>query len=229
VAQQGRPRVVLFGDQVDLKRPTLVSAWPGTGKPALATPEPAAPTPPPADGSEGSAILTQMATPPANPGPAKLPRLMLVAETPTDQHRLLYRYPDRIDPEGNVIPGRAVTSKVSYRVPELVEFLARATTPEDPRPGLGMTYSEVVGALYAMHQGGAVGAEFVIETDLLRLKLLKAANQVEASDRPETEAEAEKLRVYEPVANPHNVPAAQPAEADLVVPLPQPSKDGKKK
>jgi hypothetical protein len=214
VSQQGRPRIVLFGDQLDLKRPTLVTAWPG--------PKP--------DTSTAPGGTTEMANPAkaaVDSASAILPRLMLVSEAATDSHRLMYRYPDRVDPEGTVLPGRTVSSKVSHRVPELVDFLARATTPEDPRPGLGMTYSEVVGALYAMHQGGAIGAEFVVETDVLRLKLLRAANQVETADRPENQAEADKLRVYEPVANPKGPPEPKPADTDLVVPLPKPVKDKK--
>jgi hypothetical protein len=195
VAQQGRPRIVLFGDQLTINRPIMV---PRSGTKEEAQLQPRTPT---------------------------LARLMLVADSPSDDLRVLYRYPDRIDAEGHTVPGRAVTSKASHRVPELIEFLAHPPTPEDPRPGLGMTYSEVVGALHAFQQGGAIPAEFVVEQDLLQLKLLRAANQVEVTDRPETQAEADKLRVYEPVANPKQDQPAKPPEEDLVVPLPKPSSE----
>ncbi|MEX2219662.1 MAG: flagellar basal body P-ring protein FlgI [Phycisphaerales bacterium] len=200
VTQQGRPRIVLFGDALEVMRPVTVSAWPGVPEPGKPGAAPAAPTVP------------------------TLSRLILVAESASDQPRIMYRTPDRTTLEGRTEPGRLLTSKVSERVPELIEFMAHAPSPEDPRPGLGMSYSELVGALYAFQRGGAITAPFAVEDDVLRARLMQAANRVEVAERPETAAEAEKLRVYNPVANPEPREAPRPAEnGSLVVPLDPPS------
>lgn len=204
VTQQGRPRVVLFGDQLEISRPVLLSAWSGTRQEAAAP------------GAEAPSLA----------------RLVLTADTPTDQPRLLYRYPDRTDDLGNTIPGRTVTGHVSPKLPELIAFLAHTPTPEDSRPGLGMSYSEVVGALNEFQKGGAVAAHMAFEEDLLRLRLFHAAQQVETEDRPETLSQAHSLSVYDPVVDktaPEGTPPKPPVTQDLVVPLDKPSKDGDKK
>lgn len=198
VSQQGRPRIVLFGDHVDLSRPALVSAWSGSRQEAA-----------------------------AGPGVPSLARLVLTADTPSDSPRLMYRYPNRFDEEGRAIPGRAVTSKVSHRIPEFIEYLAHTPTPEDTRPGLGMSYSEVVGALYAIQRGGGTDSEFAVEEDWLRLRLLQAADQTEIEERPESKADAERVKVYKPVPGVKPQEAPKPVEKpDLTVPLERPAKAG---
>jgi hypothetical protein len=87
-----------------------------------------------------------------------------------------------------------------------------------------MTYSEVVGSLYAIQRGGGTAAEFAVEENWLRLKLLQAADQAEVEDRPETKADAERVKLYGAVRNPLK-PQDLPKQAekpDLVVPLEQP-------
>lgn len=199
VAQQGRPRIVLFGRDLAIRRPALVTAWGGEED----------------AGNDGR-------NPPTTP--PSLPRLVLVADADAQPPRLLYRYPDRVDAEGNVTPGRQVTSRVSADLAELIQFLAHSPTPEDPRPGLGLTYSDVVGALYAFHRAGAIEGAFVIEEDLLRAQLFQAAQQLQAPERPETPAQARQLRVYEPMpAGTGSDGRTRPSEP-LVVPLDPPAR-----
>ena len=178
VTQQGRPRIVLFGENLELKRPTMVTAWSN--------------------------------------------RLMLVSDGPTDDFRILYREPSRTTDGGDVIPGRMITSRVPSNLPALIEVMARQSTPEDPRPGLGMSYSEVVGALYAFQRGGAIPGTFAVEEDLLKARLIKAANADTAPERPETPDDVQPLRVYEP-AKPEAGAEAAPKKSSLVVPLEQPA------
>jgi hypothetical protein len=185
VTQSGRPRIVLFGDDLRLQKPALVSAW-------------------------GD-------------------RLMLVCDSPTDDFRILYRTPDRRSIDGDVIPGRTMTGKAPGTIPDLIEFLAHSPSPEDPRPGLGMTYSEVVGALHAFQTGRAIDAAFAIEEDVLRARIQSALESPEAEDRPETTIEAEsrdKVRIFESLK-----PDARPAEPapprSLIVPLPPPEQKKK--
>lgn len=138
-------------------------------------------------------------------------RLMLTADSATDDLRVYYR-----DPRTE----RSTTGKPGNTVWELVRFMARTPTPERPEPGLGMTYSEVVGALYALHRAGALPAPFATEEDRLQATLLKAATTPDYEERPETEGDAPTLRVYEPVAPAAPVPAATGEKPSLVEPLP---------
>ncbi len=176
VAQRGRPRIVIFGEKVNLTRPTVVSAWQD--------------------------------------------RLMLSSDTPTDDFRIYYKWPDRIDDAGDVIPGRAVAGKAPADVAALVEFLAHSPSVEDPRPGLGLTYSEVVGALHAFQRGGAIPAQFAVEQDYEQAKLLAQSREAPVPDRPDTRKDAVSVHVYEVPVDPAKKPA-DAAPEPMVVPLPQ--------
>lgn len=108
-------------------------------------------------------------------------RLMLAADAPTSELRLRYI-------SGRT--GQAVQSTVPSDLTEFVEFLAHNPTPEDPGPGLDLTYSEVVGALYEISRQGGVSAVFATEQDLLRAQIYEASQATALADRPEsTEAE----------------------------------------
>lgn len=172
VTQQGKPRIVLFGEGLEISRPTLMSAWSD--------------------------------------------RLMLAADSAEDPVRIYFR---------DHRTGQVHQQRVPEAVDELVRFLAHKPSPEDPRPGLDMTYSQVVGALYEMHRHGVVDAAFATERDRLLAALLKAADETVIHDRPETTAEAarerEALLVYRPDdAEIAERREARPAErGSLVVPL----------
>ncbi|MFM9994302.1 MAG: flagellar basal body P-ring protein FlgI [Phycisphaerales bacterium] len=138
-------------------------------------------------------------------------RLMLTADSPTDDVRVYYR---------DAPTGRSVTGKPGNTVWELVRFMARTPTPERPEPGLGMSYSEVVGALYALQRAGALPAPFATEEDRLQATLLKAATTPDFEERPEAEGDAPVIRVYEPVTPPAPRPTAPGEKPSLVEPLP---------
>lgn len=221
VTQQGRPRIVVFGRDVGLKRPLLVSAWDGSGmtKPDE-TPEPEA---------KPKTAEEEILNPTPTRGPTQLPRLMLAADSLGEDIRIMYRRPDRLSESGDTIPGRAMSTRVKPDLISLTEVMARQPSPEDPRPGFGMSYSELVGALYAIQQQGGIGAPFVVEDDRLRAGLMAAASSTTGDERPETTKDAKSITVYEPVdknATPAQ-PETKPANSDkpsLVVPLPAPSK-----
>jgi hypothetical protein len=58
-----------------------------------------------------------------------------------------------------------VTHLVDARIPELVQFLGHKTTPDKPLPGLGFSYSEVVGVLHQIWRQGYLEADFRPEQD----------------------------------------------------------------
>lgn len=132
VTQQGRPRIVLFGDADKFNAPMVVSAWSD--------------------------------------------RLMLSVDKPGEQLRVYFRA-DQGD--------RAVQFSTDPNLGKLIEIMSRKATAGDPRPGLGLTYSEIVGALHAMAMGGGTVAGFATEQDRLRLALLDAASSRELAERPE--------------------------------------------
>jgi flagellar basal body P-ring protein FlgI len=184
VTQQGAPRIVLFGEDLSLVKPSLVSAWSD--------------------------------------------RLMLVSESETDAPRLFYR----------AIPGKAVRfDSVTYRttyqgrvddsVTDLIDFLAREWTPDQQMVGLGLTYSEVVGALHELYKGGALTTGFATERDRLIADLLASADGDEIEVRPETPGDRRELVVF----NERDLtPQAKPEEArdgGLLVPIERTPTKGK--
>jgi hypothetical protein len=165
VTQQGTPRIALFGSDLEIRRPVLISMWSD--------------------------------------------RLMIAADSETDDVRVFYK-----DPRSD----RGVTGRPGNSLVELIAFLAHEPTPEDPRPGLGLPYSEVVGALLALQQAGGVNAAFATERDRLMAALLKAVDEGTTEERPEFQGQAPELQVFDPVKE---KPAPKPTAPDsLVEPLP---------
>jgi len=115
-------------------------------------------------------------------------RLMLASEGPDDPVRLYYH---------DYRTGQTTRQEVDPRLDRFIEFLAHDPTPEDPRPGLGLAYSEVVGALYELGKAGAIDAKFVTEQDRLMARLARATQPIEARVRPETEALRDDRPLFE--------------------------------
>jgi len=142
-------------------------------------------------------------------------RLMLLSESDGQAPRVYYR---------DARTGRSVQADAPAEVGDLVEFFGRKPTPGDPRPGLNLSYSEVVGALHGLQAAGAIQASFATERDKLMAMLLDANRQALVEERPETASDALETVFFEasgepraltpktePVAPPKPVPIAPPA------------------
>jgi hypothetical protein len=165
ITQQGTPRVVVFGRDLQVRRPLMVSMWSD--------------------------------------------RLSIAADSETDDVRVFYR-----DPRTQ----QTFVGKPGNSLAELVTYLARTPSPEDPTPGLALPYSEVVGALLQLQQAGGVDAAFATERDRLMSALYKAVEEGVVEERPEFEGQQTELQVYEPVKD---RPAPRPQQpGSLVEPLP---------
>lgn len=156
-------------------------------------------------------------------------RLLMAADTETDSIRIRYESLPRKLPNGE-IPGKTVTATLGDDLVALIRFLARRPTDQDARPGLAMTYSEVVGALWEIQKQGGLDAAIATERDRLMAQLLKAAEETQAQDRPETDRPVEDPATADPVA-PKVEPQKQSPPVDegqsLVVPLrPRPGEAG---
>ena len=133
ITQQDVPRIVLFGRDMEIKRPLLASAWSD--------------------------------------------RLMLTADSPSDDVRLYYRD----DNTRRTI----VNNKTPTAIPDLVKYLANDPTTNGRDPGLGFSYSQVVGALYELYDDDGISAFFTTEQDRLLADLLVSATGEEIEVRPE--------------------------------------------
>jgi hypothetical protein len=172
VTQQGQPRIVLFGDDPKMIKPTIVSAWND--------------------------------------------RLLIVADTSSAPLRVLYKGPK---------DDRPVTRTAPDNLRDLILFFARSAAPSDPTPGLGMTYSEVVGALYAIQKAGGTNAAFATERDRLQALLLETASGRQTKDRPETPNEPDDLVILKPASPAEQlIPKPDPDDKPKIVPLNPPAK-----
>lgn len=152
-------------------------------------------------------------------------RLLVSAQSESDPLRVFYR--DYRGPQliqGEIPPGMA----------DFIQYLAHRTTPEEPAPGLDLTYSEVVGALATMLAQGLASAPFVPETDALELQMIRLRESEYGQERPEFDVA--ELRQAEPpppldpradapsedavMSSGGDGPAVQPSKKSRVVPLP---------
>ncbi|MBX3387095.1 MAG: flagellar basal body P-ring protein FlgI [Phycisphaeraceae bacterium] len=127
--------------------------------------------------------------------------------------------------------GQTMETVVPETLPEFVQFLAHKPTPEDPRPGLNLSYSDVVGVLFELSRREAVAAAFATEEDRLRAQIFAAADNRIMSERPEDSERVEDMavQVFRPVATPGgSTNDSKPSAADdfrsRIVPLTRPAK-----
>jgi hypothetical protein len=133
-------------------------------------------------------------------------RLMLSAESANDPIRLFYA------PERKGRPVEPVQIQAADKLIEMIVLMAHQTTPDDPAPGLDMTFSEVVGALYEIQKQHGIDADFATEADRLGAEVYQASRGTVVEDRPlttEGEDAAGKIMSY------------APKEPGTAVPVPQ--------
>ncbi len=125
-------------------------------------------------------------------------RLMFIADGGGEPMRVYYRTLPQMR-SGEPIDGtsRVVTSEVAPDFLELIAFMAHEPTPEDPRPGLGLSYSETVGALYGLYKNKGFNAAFSTERDRLLEELTSMAMQSSVEMRPERPGESAEVVVFD--------------------------------
>lgn len=138
-------------------------------------------------------------------------RLLIDAQDANGPIRLLYR---------DWKTGAVTRQEVEPDLVKLIEFFAHKPTPEDPRPGLGLSYSETVGAIYAIHRAGGMNASFATERD----RLMAALNTITLGtrrERPETTTDRPEVVVLESPAAAPLKPAGDAGLKPIVVPIPR--------
>lgn len=87
-------------------------------------------------------------------------------------------------------------------VVSLARLFARSSSREDPEPGLAMSYSQVVGAVYQLQKQGGVQADFATERDRLGDRVLEAQRSVKSEERPESDAKRAAMKERVKLLNP---------------------------
>jgi hypothetical protein len=80
---------------------------------------------------------------------------------------------------------RGATHLVDAHLPSLIRFLGHTTTPDKPLPGLGFSYSEVVGVLHQIWRQGYLEADFRPEQDRILAAILRQQRRGMVTERPE--------------------------------------------
>lgn len=143
-------------------------------------------------------------------------RLMLISDAAGEPVRLYYQD----DRSGRVV----VEDDAPTDLTRLIEFMARTPGPEDPRPALGLSYGEVVGALYEIQSQGGSRAAFATEQDRLLADLLDTREGEAIELRPETPDDDRDLVILEQFDDPSRPitpvrPGELPPPGSLLVPL----------
>lgn len=166
ITQQGKPRVVVFGEASGFVKPLLVDAWDHR-------------------------------------------LLMTSGDSEGEPVRMRYRN------ERGVV-------RTLDRVPEdlagFVRTIAHEETPEDPRPGLDFSYSQVISALYALQKQGAIGAMLTTERDRLRAEIYRASRSTLVSERPESTSAGDPTEEPELIFEPEELGERRPEELEPDVP-----------
>lgn len=82
---------------------------------------------------------------------------------------------------------RGKTHQIPASVGNLIYLLANQPTRDNPSPGFGMRYSEVVNILHALAENGSIDAPFVLQpTDLMQRLAQQRQGPTPAAGRPET-------------------------------------------
>ncbi len=103
-------------------------------------------------------------------------RLMIKADVDSPEMELYYRPPDA---------SAGATYRVSPRIAEVAAFLGRGTDPDNPVPGLGFSYSQVVGALHQIWRQKYLEADFRPEQDRILAAIIQQQRRGLVMDRPE--------------------------------------------
>lgn len=109
-------------------------------------------------------------------------RLLVASDSPSEPLRVMYT---------DTRAGKVTRAdRVDPRLSKLIPFLAHEPTPEAPAPGLAMSYSQVVGALYELTiRQRAIDAGFMAEGDRLQAQVLASAQSTLNTPRPELAGE----------------------------------------
>ena len=170
----------------------------------------------------------------------KKPRLVVFGDVKLKTPILISAWSDRLlinaDGKGPIRlyyrplrPGETpIVMNVDQDAVGFIQQLGHKTTIEEPEPGLNLSYSETIGALYAIAQQGGLNAPFEAEQDRLTNELLAATQLYSPPPRADSPRdEIPETPREEKSAAPTDTKIKDDGPRSLVVPL-IPKKEGKK-
>ena len=78
-----------------------------------------------------------------------------------------------------------VQQTIESDLPTFTMFLAHLTTPEDPAPGLNLSYSRTIGAIHALWREEYLNADFKVEQDRLLASIQRLTSETTYTPRPD--------------------------------------------
>ncbi len=103
---------------------------------------------------------------------------LLIKNTEDETDELVVRYQD-------VEKGTTTLEQITPELSTFIMFLAHESTPEEPAPGLDLSYSRTIGALHAIWQQEYIDADFKVEQDRLLAAINKLTSETSYVPRPD--------------------------------------------
>ncbi|MFO0875617.1 MAG: flagellar basal body P-ring protein FlgI [Phycisphaerales bacterium] len=103
-------------------------------------------------------------------------RLMIKGDVGDEQIEVFYRPPDSND---------RVIADAPTKLVDFIHFLAHKATVDQPKPGLDLSYGEVVGVLHELWKAKIIRVDFKTEQDRLLAAILDLDKGQDDADRPE--------------------------------------------
>lgn len=103
-------------------------------------------------------------------------RLMMKADRRDDQLQVFWRPAEGATPE---------IKQVDAKIRDVIPFFGHLTTIESPQPGLGLSYSETIGALHQLWRARAIETDFKAEQDRILAAIIRSQKPDEVIERPE--------------------------------------------
>jgi flagellar basal body P-ring protein FlgI len=110
---------------------------------------------------------------------------LLIKDADDDSGELLVRYQD-------TDKGTTTLQHITADLPTFTMFLAHESTPEEPAPGLDLSYSRTIGALHTIWRQKYIDADFKVEQDRLLAAIKRLTTESSFVPRPDFEPETEK-------------------------------------
>lgn len=135
----------------------------------------------------------------------------LVKGAPAPSEVEVYYRPDR---------GDTIIERVDRRLDNFITFLGHEPSVEYPEPGLGLSYGEVVGALYRLTREGGLDAAFRADQDRVLAAIQRQIQGAPIESRPEFGDP--EYDAYQPGAAPGGPPRPPAGEDDDLFLMPPP-------
>ncbi len=110
---------------------------------------------------------------------------LLIKNSTDDSDDLIVRYQD-------TNKGTTIVENITPELQTFTMFLAHESTPEEPAPGLDLSYSRTIGALHAIWRQQYIDADFKVEQDRLLASIKRLTSESSFVPRPDFTLETEE-------------------------------------